>query len=296
MKIMKRVVSIFLMLAICLVMLPIFSVQASSTVNIMSYNLKNTNYSFVKVTSMVKSASADVVGMQEVTTLQYAGMTAAMKLSGYNVVKGKARGTNSWTEGNEYNPIYYKSSKLSVYASGTFWLSDTPTKESKFSDSSYKRICTWACFQIKGTNDYFLMFNTHLDFSDATKVKQINVILNQAIAKEAHYIKTKNRMVITGDLNAKSNTTVCKYLQGDAKFNGSANTITKTRFDDAPQIAKKVIKNNSGNLYTQPSSNPSGDIDHIYITSAGFTCNSYQVISNAAGSDHLPIVAKLTFK
>lgn len=296
MKNFRRIVSVVLMLVICIGMFPIYNAQAASTVNIMSYNLKNTNYSFTKVTSMVKSASADVVGMQEVTTLQYAGMTAAMKLAGYSVVKGKARGTNSWSEGNEYNPIYYKSSKLSVYASGTFWLSDTPTKESKFSDSSYKRICTWACFQIKGTNDYFLMFNTHLDFKDATKVKQIKVLLTQAVAKEAHYIKTKNRMVITGDLNAYGNSTVCKFLQGDAKFNGSANTITKTRFDDAPQIAKKVIKNSFGNTYTQPASNPSGDIDHIYITSAGFTCTSYQVISNAAGSDHLPIIAKLTFK
>jgi len=293
---MKRMISLIMLVAICVGILPIHQAEAASSVNIMSYNLKNTNYSFSKVTSMVKSASADVVGMQEVTTLQQTGMTLAMKKAGYGIVKGKARGTNSWKEGNEYNPIYYKTSKLSVYAQGTFWLSDTPTKASKFSDSAYNRICTWACFQIKGTNDYFLMFNTHLDFTDAVKVKQLNVILTQAVAKEAHYIKTKNRIVITGDLNANSSSTVCKYLQGDAKFNGSANTITKTRFDEARQIAKKVISNSFGNINTQPASNPTGDIDHIYVTSAGFTCNSYQVISNAAGSDHLPIVAKLTFK
>ncbi len=296
MKIVKRVVSLILLLALCVGILPIYRAEAASTVNIMSYNLKNTNYSFSKVTSMVKSASADVVSMQEVSTLQQTGLTAAMKNAGYGVVKGKARGTNSWNEGNEYNPIYYKTSKLSVYAQGTFWLSDTPTKASKFSDSSYNRICTWACFQIKGTNDYFMVFNTHLDFKDAVKVKQLNVLLTQAVAKEAHYIKTKNRLVITGDLNAMSSGTVCKYLQGDAKYSGSANTITSTRFDEARQIAKKVISNSFGNNYTQPASNPTGDIDHIYVTSAGFTCTSYQVISNAAGSDHLPIIAKLTFK
>ena len=101
-------------------------------------------------------------------------MTAAMALSGYGIVKGKARGTNSWREGDEFNPIYYKKSKLSVYASGTFWLSDTPTKKSKISGSSYYRICTWACFQVKGKQEYILVFNTHLDFSETVKAKGLD--------------------------------------------------------------------------------------------------------------------------
>ena len=159
MKKYMRIISFLMALVLCIGLFPTLEASAASNVNIMSYNLKNTNYSFNTIISMVKSAGADAIGMQEVTTLQYTGLTTAMKAAGYSVVKGKARGTNSWTEGNEYNPIYYKSSKLSVYAQGCFWLSDTPTKESKFSDSSYKRICTWACFQVKGTNDYFLFFN-----------------------------------------------------------------------------------------------------------------------------------------
>ena len=291
-----RIISFVLLLATCIGMFPAMKAEAASSVNIMSYNLKNTNYSYSKVTSMIKSASADVVGMQEVTQLQEPGMTAAMSLSGYGIVKGKARGTNSWTEGNEFNPIYYKKSKVSVYASGTFWLSDTPTKKSKMSGASYYRICTWACFQIKGKQEFILVFNTHLDFSETVKAKQLKVIMEQAVALESKYFKAKNHIVILGDLNSYSSTNVCKYLQGDAKCAGLTNNIMNKRLDNAREIAKKRTANSWGNYYTQPASKPTGDIDHIYVTSAGFTCNTYQVISNAAGSDHLPIIGKFTLK
>ncbi len=291
-----RIVSFILVLVTCVGLFPAIKADAASSLNIMTYNLKNTNYSFGKVASMVKTASADIIGMQEVTQVQEPGMTAAMTLSGYGIVKGKARGTNSWKEGNEFNPIYYKKSKVSVYASGTFWLSDTPTKKSKLSGSSYYRICTWACFQVKGKQEYILVFNTHLDFSEAVKAKQLKIIMEHAVAFESKYFKAKNHVVVLGDLNSYSSTNVCKYLQGDAACAGLTNNIMNKRLDNAREVSKGRTANKWGNYYTQPSSKPTGDIDHIYITAAGFTCNTFQVLNNAAGSDHLPVVAKLTLK
>ncbi len=296
MKKFTRIIAFALVLITCLTMFPAMKAEAATSLNIMTYNVKNTNYSYGKITSMIKSASADVIGMQEVTKIQEPGMTAAMALSGYGIVKGKARGTNSWREGDEFNPIYYKKSKLSVYASGSFWLSDTPTKKSKISGSSYYRICTWACFQVKGKQEYILVFNTHLDFSETVKAKQLQVLLQQAVAQENKYFKAKNHVIVLGDLNSYSSTNVCKYLQGDAKCAGLTNNITNKRLDNARDVAKSRTANKWGNYYTQPASKPTGDIDHIYITAAGLTCNTFQVINNAAGSDHLPVVTKLTLK
>ncbi len=296
MKKITRFVAFVLLFVTCVGLFPVMKADAASSMNIMTYNLKNTNYSYSKITSMIKSASADIVGMQEVTQLQEPGMTTAMALSGYGIVKGMARGTNSWKEGNEFNPIYYKKSKVSVYASGTFWLSDTPTKKSKLSGSSYYRICTWACFQVKGKQEFILVFNTHLDFSEAVKAKQLKVIMEHAVALESKYFKAKNHIVILGDLNSYSSTNVCKYLQGDAKCAGMSNNIMNQRLDNARDVSKGRTANKWGNYYTQPSSKPTGDIDHIYITVAGLTCNTFQVLNNAAGSDHLPVVAKLTLK
>ena len=139
-----RVLSILLMLALLLPLVPPAEASSASTVNVMSYNLKNTNYNFGGVSSMVTDYGADIVGMQEVNSLQFLGMNAAMKLAGYDCTLGKSSGTDSLSSSDEYLPIYFKSSKYSEFSHGTLWLSDTPTEKSKYSDSNYYRIVTWA--------------------------------------------------------------------------------------------------------------------------------------------------------
>ncbi len=269
---------------------------AASTVNVMSYNLKNTNYNFSGVSSMAKNNGADIVCMQEVNSLQYLGLNAAMALAGYDCTLGKSSGSDGITESDEHLPIYYKSSKYKQYSWGTFWLSDTPDVKSKFADSAYYRICTWACYEIIGTNDYILVFNTHLDFAADLMIRQLNVILSNMIAQSNIFFKAKNHMILAGDLNCANSSIVCKYLQGDSAYNQVSNTFTKQRLDEARQIAATTTPNSNGNYFTQPASGPTMDLDHIYVTHNGFHCDSYSVLSDAAGSDHLPILAKLRFK
>ena len=296
MKKLLSILSVLLLLSLLLGMIPGAQAATASTVNVMTYNLQNSNYSFGSVSSMAKDNGADIVCMQEVSGLQYLGMNAAMSLAGYGNTLGKSSGKNSILEADEYLPIYYKEDKYKAYAWGSFWLSDTINEESKFSDSAYFRICTWGCYQIIGTENYILVFNTHLDFGVDLQIRQLNVILEQMVAISNKYFKAKNHMIFLGDLNCSYTSTTLKYFQGDTPYNGNSNNYTMQRFDESRQIAAKTYANSNGNYYTQPAEGPTMDLDHIYVTHAGFKVDSYSVLSNNAGSDHLPVLAKLQFK
>ncbi len=290
MKLLYRIICACLILALSLTLLPPPSVSAATTLNVMSYNLKNSNYAFTDVASMITGASAEIIGVQEATILQYPLLAAAMLAKGYSGIQGKDRGDGECT------PIFYKSSKLTCLRSGSYWLSDTPTTQSKYEESSYYRICTWGYFQVKNTNEYIMFYNTHLDFQVATNIKQSSVILADMIVKTNELTNAKSHIIMTGDFNAGGTSAAFKYILGDVAYNGVVNPHTKQRLDEARLIASKTVANSFGNYYTQPTSGPTADLDHIFVTSEGFDCSYYQVLSNAAGSDHLPILAKLTFK
>ena len=296
MKRMLPFLSLLLLLSMVLSFVPQANAATAPTVNIMTYNLKNSNYNFPAVTSMAKDNGADIVCMQEVSGLQYLGMNTAMSLAGYGNTLGKSSGKNSILEADEYLPIYYKEDKYKAYAWGSFWLSDTINEESKFSDSAYFRICTWGCYQLIGSENYILVFNTHLDFGVDLQIRQLNVILEQMVAISNKYFKAKNHMIFLGDLNCANTSTTLKYFEGDTPYQGKSNNYTMQRFDEARQIAAKTTPNSFGTYHTQPSEGPTMDLDHIYVTHSGFRCDSYAVLSNAAGSDHLPVLANLRFK
>lgn len=296
MKKLLSVLSVLLLLGILLGMIPGAQAATAPTVNVMTYNLKNSNYNFPAVTSMAKDNGADIVCMQEVSGLQYLGMNTAMSLAGYGNTLGKSSGKNSILEADEYLPIYYKEDKYKAYAWGSFWLSDTINEESKFSDSAYFRICTWGCYQLIGSENYILVFNTHLDFGVDLQIRQLNVIMEQMVAISNKYFKAKNHMIFLGDLNCANTSTTLKYFEGDTPYQGKSNNYTMQRFDEARQIAAKTIPNSFGTYHTQPSEGPTMDLDHIYVTHSGFQCDSYAVLSDAAGSDHLPVLANLRFK
>ncbi len=296
MKMHIRSLCFLLLLVLLLPLLPQAQATQGSTLNAMSYNLKNTNYSFGKVADMALQQDADIVCMQEVCSLQKIGMTSAMKSAGYEAMEGKSSGSNSITEADEYLPIYYRASKYTLLRSGTFWLSDTGSVQSKFEGSSYFRICSWAYFQVTGTEEYFMVFNTHLDFKVDVMIKQLDCLLHQIIVKSGELIASWDNIILAGDLNASNISVVCRYLQGDVPYDGVLNPHTKQRLDEARQIASNVTFNKFGNTFTQPASDPTMDLDHIYITSKGWHCDSYEVLSDAVGSDHLPVIARLRFR
>ncbi len=289
----SRILTLLLSTLMCVSLI----VSATTTVNAagsasfsaMSYNMKNDNLNFSGIKSMLQTQRPAILGMQEVTNLTWSLVNSNVKSLGYTAIRGSYRGTSSITEGNECNPIFYMTDLFTLHNSGTFWLSDTPTTQSKYDESSYYRICTWAVLEAKSTGDIFIVLNTHFDLNATARFKQIKVLLQQLVAIERNAPSARDNLIIMGDLNMGSTTAMFKYMTGRGTYNGETNTITGTRLQAARQIATTVTNNSFGNYYTNPASNPTAELDHVLVCTAGVACSKYIITSNAAGSDHLPL-------
>ncbi len=265
------------------------SAAGTASFSAMSYNMKNDNTGFSNIKSMLQTQRPAVLGMQEVTNLTWTFVNSNVTSLGYSAVRGSYRGTSSLLEGNECNPIFYKTDLFTLHNSGTFWLSDTPNTQSKYDDSSYYRICTWAVLEAKSTGDIFIVLNTHFDLTASARFKQIKVLLNQLVAIERNAPRARDNLIIMGDLNMGSSGAMFKYMTGEGTYNGESNTITGTRLKSTRHTAASVTANSFGNYCTNPASNPTAELDHVLICTTGVSCSKHIVVSNAAGSDHLPL-------
>jgi len=145
----------------------------------------------------IRIMNPDTVGLQEASGAWMEDF--ASRLPEYASVGMGRSGKNS-----EGTYILYRKDKFILVDSATFWLSDTPDRESKYSESSYPRICTYALLRCKSDGKMFLHVNTHLEHTSAVaRDKQIAVLLKQIKMLGNNY-----PTVITGDFNCTSGTAV----------------------------------------------------------------------------------------
>ena len=138
----------------------------SQELKIMTYNIKYANEndgvnSWSKrknwITSQVQFYEPDIMGVQEAVNSQL--VYFADNMENYKVLGVGREGA----EKGEFSALFYKTDKFEVLSSDTFWLSETPNNISKGWDADYNRICTYALFQNKETDQKFYVFNTHFD-------------------------------------------------------------------------------------------------------------------------------------
>jgi len=181
------------------------------------------------------------------------------------------------------NYIFYKSTVVKKISSGTFWLSSTPSKVSKFSNSNHYRACCWILFELKSTGQRFYFFNTHLDNSNnSVRGQQLDVLWAQISS-----INTSNLpMVLTGDMNMTTTNSPLETFKNSGKMVFCRNAMN-TCWDDAHKS------------FNDWGGSGKSNIDHISFS------NMYKVkdfntdISTHASvqyiSDHYPIIARLVF-
>ena len=145
------------------------------------------------LTKFVTESGLDVVGFQEVKESQKTYLNS--NLSGYTFFAGTVSGSS------EYVSVAYKTARFNRLDGGTFWLSATPEKQSKFSDSQYYRICTWILLQDKETAGKILFASTHLDLVGKVRLMQMQVILKFTESYRADGVN----VVIVGDMNESEN-------------------------------------------------------------------------------------------
>lgn len=218
----------------------------------------------------IRNASPDIIGFEEVKKEQYPLLKE--NLIGYDSVI-VYRDSVPWTEGV---PIFYRSDLFECLSTDTFWLSETPEKESSSWGSAFYRIATYVILKSKETGKKFLFVSTHLDNeSELARSEGMKVI----IAKISDFHLP---IILSGDFNSHPNSLA--YQEAKAVLND-----TFIGFNDA----NKATFNDYGRNGYDPIR-----IDYVFVSSSFEVLNA-KVIDKVDGiypSDHFPLCVTLKFK
>lgn len=120
----------------------------------------------------------------------------------------------------EYNPVLYKKDAYELLEQKTFWLSETPMKISKLSESMYYRICTMAVLYEKETKKRIRVLSVHMDYVQEAAAKQASILLKLL------RVQTPMPTVFCGDLNTM-------------KWNEAYQILACSEFHDVEDVAEK---------------------------------------------------------
>ncbi|MGB4959419.1 MAG: endonuclease/exonuclease/phosphatase family protein [Saprospiraceae bacterium] len=229
--------------------------------------------------SQVKFYEPDVMGIQEALPHQVTEM--AEVLTGYSYI---GTGRDGIGKGESSN-IFYKTERMELKASGTFWLSETPDIISKGWDAALNRVCTYGLFKDKKSKKTFWVFNTHLDhMGEVARTKSIELILSKI-----SMLNSKNYPVMfMGDLNSEPNTERIIAL--------------KKVMDDSRNVSIELPFGPSGTFNGFKHHEPvTKMIDYIFVSkSSKIKVKKYAVLSDSKDlrypSDHLPVYVELIIK
>jgi len=169
--------------------------------------------------NLIKFHEPDILGVQEAMPNQMKEMDSL--LTQYSFV---GVGRDDGKDEGEYSAIFYKKNKFNVLKSSTFWLSQTPDKVSMGWDAVCNRICTYALFQNKITNQKFLVFNTHFDHvGEQARKESVYLILKKINEINAYNLP----VIIMGDFNLEVGN---EAIQSILKSYNDTHTIANISF------------------------------------------------------------------
>lgn len=257
-------------------------IQLESTIPVdgpfkaMSFNLMASSATPVRMMSVaqtIRNIMPDTIGVQEGSPSWMSYLDTSLG----QIYAYVGEGRNGGNKG-EYSAILYRKDRFDLIESATKWLSDTPETVSKYEESGYNRIYTYAVLQEKKTGNKILVVNTHLDNSgSAVRNKQIAVLMNFLAENESKY-----PVVLTGDFNAGRTSEVYS-------------TVT-AKLADAAKIAKTVEDSYTYHKYGEKQSY----LDYIFVSEKHMEASYFRVITDEVNgmlpSDHYPLIMEYTLK
>jgi len=223
--------------------------------------------------------SPDILGIQE--GLRHQVKYIDSTFSNFNFV---GIGRDDGKEKGEYSAIFFNKNNLEIVKDSSFWLSETPNKISVGWDASMERICTYALFKDKLSNQQFWVFNTHFDhIGNLARAESAKLILNK--------IKQLNEdnfpVVLMGDFNLKATSESIRFLSKE--LNDSKTSCLSKPFGP--------VGTYNGFRFDQPVIDR---IDYIFTTKSNIKVIKYAVLSDSIDlkypSDHLPVYVQIEFK
>ncbi|HEX4713361.1 MAG TPA: endonuclease/exonuclease/phosphatase family protein [Ktedonobacteraceae bacterium] len=237
--------------------------------------------------SVIQNQAPDLIGFQECETAHL--LTYQQLLSGYVHLPGQEIHPGERVP-SAYNAIFWRSECLTLLASGSFWLSETPDVYSRAWNAASPRLASWAKFRLANGCE-LLHLNTHLDHVSA----EARVRGTELIVQRLHALQTASSMLImTGDFNCNPDDPVHRSLQSF----GLSDAYLATGHDDSEQ-------SNTFHAYGWSKSSPSGTrrrgpmrYDWILFASPSGALRpiSCDIIRDAQPplypSDHYPVAAE----
>jgi len=185
----------------------------------------------------------------------------------------------------EYSPILYHAEKFELLESNTFWLSETPqVPGSKDWDAAITRICSWAKFRDKETDEEFYFFNTHFDHRGVEAREKSAALIAQKISE----IAGDTPVILTGDFNAAPSTAAYQNL-----------VAGKHALTDALEVSQLPHYGPLGtfNGFRQPEEDDGRRIDYIFVKN-GVEVHKHGILTDSWGgqlpSDHFPVLAEVS--
>jgi len=226
--------------------------------------------------ALLREQQADVIGLQEALHGQIDEVLRAVPGYGYVGV-----GRSDGRQAGEYAAILYRTARLQVRRSDTFWFSDTPgVVKSTSWGNQIERICTWAYFEDRDGPAFYL-YNVHLDHqSQPSRERSVALLLARIAARDP-----RAPVVVTGDFNAGEDNPAAVAMR--ASFRDSFRVLQP----DATEVGTF-----SGFRLGQAS----GDkIDFVFVEPGAEVLEAAIVRTSRDGrypSDHFPVTARIRLR
>jgi endonuclease/exonuclease/phosphatase family metal-dependent hydrolase len=224
---------------------------------------------------LLREQQADVIGLQEALHGQIEEILQAVP--GYTYV---GVGRSDGRQKGEYAAILYRTARLQVRRSDTFWFSDTPgVVKSASWGNQIERICTWAYFEDRD-GPAFYAYNVHLDHQSQPSRERSAALLLARIGER----DPKAPAVVTGDFNAGESNPAAAAMR--ASFRDSFRVLH-------PDAAEAGTFN--GFTFGQTAGEK---IDFVFVEPGVEVLDASIVRTSRDGrypSDHFPVTARIRF-
>ncbi len=196
---------------------------------------------------------------------------------------GAPRSHSGWPE---YTAVFYRTDKFTLIEENTFWLSPTPDTMSIGWDAAIIRVATYGLVQMKDTDKYIWILNTHFDHigpvARLESAKLIHRVADELIRQHDAPI------VIMGDFNDTHNTPPIQYL--------------KQYFNDSREVSENPAYGSPGTWNGFDfNAKPTEIIDYIFIgKNPQLRVLKYRIIDDFYDfkypSDHLPVMIRVSLE
>lgn len=185
---------------------------------------------------------------------------------------GVRRGGDDSEKKSEMNSVFWLRDKYDCVDKGTFWLSETPDKESRYNGAGCNRVCTYVVLRDRESGRQYIHMNTHLDnASDEARVFGAGVITQRIAQLREQYPGVP--IVLSGDFN--------DYIDGPAC-----------------SVISQVLSANPADVNTYHDWGKYSDgqpIDFIFTDAKASGCIVLNDTSNGFISDHYGIYETISF-